>query len=123
MAEFKGRRCDRDGCNMVVENVHTTPAGWIKMTPIINGDTREAENTKEYCSEYCHAVVAVERYESATDKRFQRPATKAPGLGLNDARIEGGKRAAHVRLHTNKGIVSETCNYCQMETAPKEKVG
>lgn len=124
MAEFKGRRCDRSGCNNVVENVHSTPSGWTKLTPVINTDIvgRNGEEVMEFCCDYCVAVVAVERYENNTGKRFQRKPITNNDV-MSEARIEGGKRAAHKRLHTNKNVVDEGCVYCVNDTSPKEKVG
>lgn len=121
MAEFKGRRCDRNGCTTVVENVHTTPPGWVKVTPVPNGYNKDAEATLEFCSEYCHAIVALERYEATTGKRLVRQPKKAAKVradGFVDGRVEGARRANHIRHHVKTGNTSDTCQYCNEEMTP-----
>jgi hypothetical protein len=118
LALIKGRRCDRDGCETFVENGETTPVGWVKVTPVVGEAVRDDNSTMEYCSNYCHAVVAVLRYEDIEGKKFTRYALGqlARGKG-NQAAVEGGKRAAHTRLHTNKGVKKDGCDYCYPEQA------
>lgn len=75
MAAFKGRVCDRIGCGVTVDGADSTPAGWIKMVPITD-KTIQVQDTdagsKEYCSNKCLAMVALDRYENETGKRLVR---------------------------------------------------
>src|SRR5688572_6350409 len=111
MGDIRGKRCDRDGCDIVVEGATTTPKGWIQVRPIVGDNVRDDNGMLEYCSNFCFALVAVERYEDIEGKRFNRGSGK--GLKrVNPNAVEQGKHAAHVRLHSNKSVDKEGCKWC-----------
>ena len=73
MAAFQGRKCDRQGCDGTVDGASSTPPGWIRFIPVPENQATPKEEAMEFCSDYCVAEVAIQRYEAGSDKRFARP--------------------------------------------------
>lgn len=86
MAEVRGRKCDRQGCDtLVTDSGPNMPNGWVQCVPKTD---KPDDKPMEYCSNYCVAHIFVTRYEAETGVRFQRP--KGEGfVALRDSNKDG----------------------------------
>lgn len=76
MADIRGKGCDRNGCDVVAENVTQVPVGWIIVIPKTE---KPDDKPLEYCSNYCAAYVLLDRYEAESGKRLVRQAKRPNG--------------------------------------------
>lgn len=89
MAEVRGRKCDRVGCSTFVTDAPNLPDGWIQFIPKTADNKGEGY---ELCSNYCAALLSIDRYEADTNNKFKRPYTISEE-GRRKMRLNGAARA------------------------------
>jgi hypothetical protein len=100
MAQATGYTCDRAACGkFAVAGIEgKKPEGWIHVTfalPAGPQATPGKGNVLDLCSDICMALVAIERYEEFTDKRFVRTAA--------DGRAKAYSKKYHAKRNTSDG--------------------
>lgn len=98
MGEFRGRMCDRPGCNTVVENINNMPDGWIQVIPKASHDKTPADAAFELCSNECVVLLFADRLEAETGKvtKIRKPRNITPE-GREMMRLNGKIRGEQHR--------------------------
>lgn len=107
MAKAAGFTCDRPGCNLFAvadtsENAKAVPDGWHIL--FLNGDSKH-ESRKELCSDFCVAMLAIERFEvnGATFRRAAGTKGKGTTEGKTYRKYTPDEKREIVRLAREEG--------------------
>lgn len=96
MAEVRGRKCDRQGCDTFLPDSPKRPPGWLAVTPTVDGEVvRDTGQSFEFCSDACNALWSIERIEADTGKRWSRP--RVISEEGRAALVESGRRLGSLK--------------------------
>lgn len=104
MAKAAGFTCDRPSCNTFAvadtsEHAKAVPEGWHIV--FLGGDSRQ-EHRKEVCSDFCLAMLGVERFERE-GATFRRTGAKAPEDRKTYRRYTPAEKQEIIRLVREEG--------------------
>ena len=122
MGSFTAFRCDRTECGTIAEGDKTSsPKGWVTLSTHANGVSQGLN----YCSNYCLAVVAVERYEYQSGETWTRSRKKVSSGTKRistPATVASARRASNINWHKQgkHTTLREECPICFPEAAQME---